>query len=791
MRALRPTSPRTARRLATAWVVAFSAWLAGPGAAAPPPRSPSADRIRLAAGYALDPSLPEPTPASGNGTPDVVAGARALLVHYGAADPADARAAIAAAGGRIVAAIADHAFLVRVPAGRVIAPGGPLDWNAPYRPAYKLAPALARLAGASLTLNVRLFADADLAPVASAVASLGGQVLLTSDNGINRLLRVSLPRAALGALAARDEVAWIEPHRQAVPANDRVQWVVQSGVNGDRRLWDMGLHGEGQFVSITDSGIDMGHEMFIDAAQPVFAFSDQPGHRKVIHYGKGSLNPNVTFGDHFGAGFHGTHVASTIAGSVEPLGSRPYDGVARSAKIWFEDLSGPTLLNGMDPFPDLNDLFQVAWDGSGSGTPHVSCNAWGYPTDGAYTLDAMEVDQFMWGHPDFLIFFSNGDAGPAGRVGSPASAKNCVSVSATGNGLDENLYYAPSSPGPTDDGRRKPTLVAPGDGVTSADQGPAGYLTVSGTSTATAAAVGAATLVRQYCLDGWYPTRTHVPTNSFWPSAALLKAMLIASADRSLAGHLAPDDQIGYGRVNASNVCFFDGDPRHALLVDEVLGLAQGQAKEYPVTLQNGRTPLKVVLCWTDYPGDPASAVQLVNDLDLTVRRGTEVFRGNVYARGVSVTGGSADRRNVEETVRIACPGPGTWTVRVEAHAVAFGPQPFGLCVTVDDSPVTGIAAAPAPPPPALALALSGPVPAVGHSDFRLTLPTAGAVELSVYDLEGRRVRTLLDASLPAGTHPGVWDGTDASGRPVGPGVYWYRLIAGASSLARRIVLLR
>lgn len=753
-----------------------------------PAAAGSPDRIRLSAGFTLDPLAPEPAlPAGLSARGEADGGTRTMLVHYGAADPARARAAIESAGGRVVSAIADHAYLVRIRAPATITVGGPVAWVGTYHPAYKLSPALARAAGAVVTVEVRIFPDADLAATSQLVTALGGETLLTSDNGINKLLRARLPRGALAELAGAEAVAWIEPFIATIPANDRVQWVVQTGVNGDRRLWDMGLHGEGQFVCITDSGIDMDHEMFNDPMIPITTWSDPPGHRKFIAYELGSLNPNVAFGDHVGAGFHGTHVASTLAGTDDGSGTSPYDGVAKGAKIWFEDLSGPVLLNIMDPFPDLNDLFQPSWDGNGSGTAHMACNAWGQPANGAYTLDAMEVDQFMWGHPDYLIFFANGDAGPTGRVGSPASAKNIVSVGATGNGSQEDVFYPATSPGPTDDGRRKPTLVAPGDGVISASQGPAGYLAASGTSMATAAAVGAATLIRQYCLDGWYPTGTQVPANSFWPSAAMLKAMLIASADRSLTGHTAPDDQIGHGRVNAGNVCFFAGDPRRSLLVDELTGLAQGQALEYPVTVQNGEKPLRVVLCWTDYPGDPSSAVQLVNDLDLTVRRGLEAYKGNVFAGGVSVTGGSPDRRNVEETVVLPAPGPGVWTVRVEATTIAFGPQPFSVCVIVDDSPTVSVE----PLPAAFSFSLTGSNPAVGDAGYAFVLPVRSAVGLSLYDVRGRRVRRLLDTTLDPATYPGVWDGTDDAGQRVGPGIYWYRLTAGSFSAVRRLVLLR
>ena len=55
----------------------------------------------------------------------------------------------------------------------------------------------------------------------------------------------------------------------------------------------------------------------------------------------------------------------------------------------------------------------------------------------------------------------------------------------------------------------------------------------------------------------------------------------------------------------------------------------------------------------------------------------------------------------------------------------------------------------------------------------------------------GQRVATLVDEERPAGVHTAVWDATDAVGRAVGAGVYFYRLSsAGQPTLTRRMVLL-
>lgn len=71
------------------------------------------------------------------------------------------------------------------------------------------------------------------------------------------------------------------------------------------------------------------------------------------------------------------------------------------------------------------------------------------------------------------------------------------------------------------------------------------------------------------------------------------------------------------------------------------------------------------------------------------------------------------------------------------------------------------------------------------------TLESAGRVNLTVHDLAGRRVRTLVAQDLPAGRHDAVWDGRDDGGRALGSGVYLYRLVSAAGSASGRMTLVK
>jgi hypothetical protein len=70
-------------------------------------------------------------------------------------------------------------------------------------------------------------------------------------------------------------------------------------------------------------------------------------------------------------------------------------------------------------------------------------------------------------------------------------------------------------------------------------------------------------------------------------------------------------------------------------------------------------------------------------------------------------------------------------------------------------------------------------------------LPAEGHVILSIYDIRGARVRTLVDGPLPAGYKAVAWNGADDAGNRVSSGVYFYRLNAGGETITRKMLLLK
>jgi flagellar hook assembly protein FlgD len=91
------------------------------------------------------------------------------------------------------------------------------------------------------------------------------------------------------------------------------------------------------------------------------------------------------------------------------------------------------------------------------------------------------------------------------------------------------------------------------------------------------------------------------------------------------------------------------------------------------------------------------------------------------------------------------------------------------------------------------AIALHGnlPNPFRQSTTIRYALPKAMPVQLTVYDVTGRTVRTLLNGVQLAGEGAVTWDGRNESGTQVGDGVYLYRLEAGGTDLTRKMIIVR
>ena len=147
--------------------------------------------------------------------------------------------------------------------------------------------------------------------------------------------------------------------------------------------------------------------------------------------------------------------------------------------------------------------------------------------------------------------------------------------------------------------------------------------------------------------------------------------------------------------------------------------------------------------------------------------------------------------------------GDDRWQV-VEVPLAAFGPPKeirevtfsgnFGGRFFIDDLRLTGAVPTAVGEveavPSAFALEQNHPNPFNSSTRIRFTLP-GGAARLTIHNLLGQKVATLLEGDSPAGPRSILWEGRGDGGRELATGVYLYRLEAAGQVQTRRLVLLR
>lgn len=578
---------------------------------------------------------------------------RPYLVQVEGRVDEDAEAAIAGTGATPQRYFPDDALLVlATPAEAARARAIPgVRAAAPMKAAWRIDPVLEALPrerpDEATAVLVELADGADAATATAAIERLGGETLAAPAPW---LLEARLPARAIEPLAGRPEVLFVAPVPEFRIENEEARALLE-GDGAAPTLAGLGLQGQGQLVAFADGGLD-GNSCFF------------PGD-KVAGYD--SLDPDG--GDETG---HGTHVGGSIAGDRYGNGIPDrHDGLAPAARLFVQDV-GSRAGTGLDLIPgNLGNLFRPAYDAGA----RIHSNSWGSPTT-TYGPTARSLDLFVADHPDLLVLVAAGNSGPdAGTVASPATAKNVIAVGASGAGDLADRVAAFSSRGPTADGRIKPTLLAPGQAITSAAAAEAcAVVTKTGTSMATPVLAGAAAVARQYFVDGLYPSGQPTPADSFAPSAALLKATLLAGA-RPLGDG---DPMVGgFGRASLPG-SFLPGEGRRLWIDDRETGLRVGEEAAYAVEV-TAQGPLRIALAWTDVAGASGSTRPLVNDLDLVVEGPDGTFRGNVLAQGHSIADGEPDRQNVEEVISLPVARPGHYRVRVIADNVPRGRQAFAL----------------------------------------------------------------------------------------------------------------
>jgi hypothetical protein len=519
-------------------------------------------------------------------------------------------------------------------------------------------------------------------------------------------------------------VAYVAPMPVLVLHNDQAR--VNMGINTVESTFITGLNGSGQKIAVGDSGLDDDHGDFTGRIAGLTSVT--PGDSSTADLSDG----------------HGTHVACTVLGDGF-RSSGTYQGVAPEAQVYFQamedDDTGHLYSYG------INSMLNSAYNNGA----RLHTNSWGAGSgSGSYSTQSEDADDRTstwdqyWSYDGMTVLFAAGNERNDG-ISPPGTAKNVITIGGHKNrysGAPDEMYYW-SSRGPTDDGRIKPDLVAPGDYVRSCKSQEADsaqgswsnnwYLEYSGTSMATPAAAGAAVLVREYLME---------VIGRQDPQGALIKGLMILGA-QDMGTRDIPNDDEGWGRVNLVESLIPDNDV--GIFVDDRSRLSSGQTSEYSFDITRVGEPMKVVLTWSDYPGSSSSSTQLRNDLDLEVisPNGQVTYKGNAFINGRSVTGGTKDSTNNVEVVLIDNAATGTWTVRVHdaQHGGGRTWQPYALAVRgVNDNDLS--------PDPAFvqnSFEISSPIPQVGEEvDVSVVIQNQGAGSVADLSIIARADNEML-----------------------------------------------
>eukprot|EP00586_Coscinodiscus_wailesii_P008645 CAMPEP_0172523930 /NCGR_PEP_ID=MMETSP1066-20121228/293918_1 /TAXON_ID=671091 /ORGANISM="Coscinodiscus wailesii, Strain CCMP2513" /LENGTH=897 /DNA_ID=CAMNT_0013307029 /DNA_START=125 /DNA_END=2819 /DNA_ORIENTATION=+ len=499
--------------------------------------------------------------------------------------------------------------------------------------------------------------------------------------------------------------------------NRNAQYLIQTrpGAQPGIPWYNTSISGRGQYVALSDTGIDINNCYFWDNSPAGQKFVKRrenidTNQRKVIQY-----DPYVDTTDYnYG---HGTHCAGTIVGhkSVDGINEQVgmADGIARDAKVAFIDI-GTMERQLILPPPDR--LYNT-------GHPHAKVHSasWGSAFNG-YGINARNMDSFMYDSKEFLIVTAAGNGGSgntANSVGDPGTAKNVITVGASNSAgqdlMDGQLgsdYIASfSARGPTADGRTKPDILAPGsyilsagartsftdecdpeDGIyVGAGKFKAGVLSLQGTSMATAVVSGAAILVRQYFEDGYYPSGVKNLAHSYVPLASLIKAVilnggaLLKDVDNGQAGTTPStpyDNTQNYGRVNLEDSLYLEGTKSVQAVLYDREKLFDGEELKFSGTVKytescNPGTKFSATLAWTDPPATGGCKSCVLNDLDMFVTKNN--FTATKYfPNGL----GGKDALNNVERVQLDFNEGDNYTVHIYGYNLVTDFQVFSLAIT-------------------------------------------------------------------------------------------------------------
>lgn len=550
---------------------------------------------------------------------------------------------------------------------------------AAYRPEYKLDQLVVdqREAGAigEVPLVASLFDGGSLELVEQELADAGASDIETIDQrpyGGWPLVTFTAPdEGILDVACALPDVRWIELAPRIKDDDVEASAVIQSGSHDNTVVWDQGIHGEDQIIGMLEGRTpDIGH-CFIDDAPNNTA---RAAHRKVVSL----RNANT--------GNHATFVAGCAVGDERGnSGNHANRGSAWAARL----AAGGVNFNNV-----LTELTNNMNAGAFIHTNSWHDNRHGAGNPAPYNMIAVQVDQFCRNNEEHVVLGSSGNNGE--EQGPPGTAKNALCVSAAdagGTDVDDG------NPGPTADGRQKPDIVAVGCSIESSTGNACFVGTFPGnsgcaTSWATPHAAGAAALVRQYFMEGFWVAGRRDLANGITPSGALIRAVLVNAAVNMAGEAVYPSNTQGFGILRLDRGLTFPSNGRNLVARDvrNQFGLRTGEDFTQAYNVNQPQQQLRVVLAYSDPPATAgATANTLVNNLNLEVTDPTGVkYVGNDFNNGFSRadSGNGGDTVNNLELVLVNQPTVGVWEIKVVGTSVTVDRQGFAIAATATNAPI-------------------------------------------------------------------------------------------------------
>lgn len=713
------------------------------------------------------------------------------------------------------------------------------QWHGAYRPEHRLASPLKGLApDQAADVVVQVLNHPGGERTVQEILAESAEVLRAPSQVLNAIhLTVRAPAALLHAWAARADVLNVEPWGAPQMLDERQGQIMAGHLNvagtqpeGPGYLdWLKGIGfstdpNQYPIVDVVDDGFDNGQASA--PWHPDFRWQGSFAYPSRVAYARDKTSD----GNPHSVGGHGSLNLSIVGGYADVsspdyqdgdgyhygLGISPYGRLA-STKVFNDQ-------GDWDYWDSWSDLIR----GSYRRGARITSHSWGLSVTARYTADAQafdaltrDADPTVPGNQEMTHVFAAGNDGEMGSrtIWSPGTAKNVITVGASENvrstggspsdadgcgtpnteADNANEMAAFSSRGPTQDGRIKPDIVAPGthvQGAASQDLeydgsgvcalywpvGQSLYTWSSGTSHSAPAVAGALSLIRHYLTQGIGGVSVSAP------SPALLKATL-ANSTRYLSGAGAggklPSNAQGWGLVHLGMA--FDGAPR--MLVDQSVLLGDsGQVYERSGRVDDPSRPFRVTLAWTDAPGTPVAAAW-VNDLDLEVVVGGQTYKGNVFSGATSAGGGVADSVNNVESVFLPAGTSGPFTVRVIAYTIAGDGVPgntdgtdqdFGLVVyNARDEPDFALGASPSEAQACGASAISYTVHVTGLHGY------AGTVSLS-HSVPSPDIHPALSPTGGVPSFDAQLSVTTGDSTPVG----WYTIaVTGTGARTRAVTV--